>query len=313
MRTRSTTVVITGCLAASLFLASTANAQRADGLPRLPAAAGPPAEVQELQERAATRDPVRRIDRAYVLGALEKIDPGSTRPENLRRRGNRPLPGAAQAPREARAGQQQERDRPDRAKVPTREDLLREIRGMPGGPELLEKARRGGANISSNLSRPDSWLAELNPFRVREARAQSNYSVVLTPQNPKQSSPYASLKAFGASATAFSSQNIPRWTLQNYSVTKNGLVTRIDGPQAGLSIDIPTTGWYVLNYRGYGRNIAQLVHEPNPAIVRKWNYFSQNTWANYPAVVHLSAGWHYLSFIVTSGSLMLTSVSIYSL
>lgn len=311
MRTRATTVVVTGCLAASLFLASTANAQRADGPPRLPAAAGPAAEIQEMHERAAVRDPIGRIDRAYVLDALEKLEPGSTLPETLERRGNRPLSGAAQAPREARAAQQ-ERDRPDRAGVPTRENLLREIRGMPGGPELLEEARRGGANISSNASRPDEWLAGLNPFRVREARAQSNYSVVLSPQNPVQQSPYAALTAYGAFASGTAS-NIPRWTLRNYRVNKNGLVTRIDGPQAFVHVNIPTTGWYVLNYRGFGGSAAQLVHEPNPGIVNSWNYAGQGTWHNYPAILHLSAGWHHLSFIVTGGHLMLTSVSIFSL
>lgn len=308
MRTKRSLNALTVCLTVLLLLPVTVHGQQ-PSLPELPAAANPPAEIQEMEAQAARQDPGERIDRARILELLEEREPGSTRLDTPRRRQAKPLPGAARPPEIARQAEGPQERRPQ---VPTRKEILDEIRSRPGGPELLEQARRRGAKISAAPGGPGEWLALLNPFRVREAHAHTDYSLVLTPINPRQSSPYASLYVYGA--TAYGSGNSTRWQLRNWSITKNGFTTEASGPQAFLLVDIPTSGWYVLNFRGYhSGSKAVLVHEPAPGTVETWDYVRGSTYRNFPTIVYLAQGWHSLSFILTAGSLRLTAVSLYSL
>lgn len=82
---------------------------------------------------------------------------------------------------------------------PTKESLLEKIRQMPGGKEMLEEARKRGAQIGMGPVESESSLSWLNPFRVEKAEATGTFSLTLDWSNTwYSSSPYGYVGFYGA-------------------------------------------------------------------------------------------------------------------
>lgn len=311
----TTTISAAGVIAASLLLVTTVSAQPAARGATLRADPGPPADVADMLERDRANEKASGppMSRAHLVTVLERLEPGSTRPERLRERQGKSLPAAAQAPEEAREAQGRDRENRGarRADPPGRAELVKVIRALPGGAELIERARRDGAAISAGPGRAAGVLAWLNPFRVPEARAQSDYSVTVTPTQYSRYSPeYAYLWAYGAQCCSTSHIGLaaPR------SWSTGGTSNSITGPYAGLSIRVPATGWYIVNFRGvtYGAR-ASLTHGYSADVVRTFDYSNRSGTQDYPALVHLTQGHHVFYFIVTGGGMYVQQANAYSL
>jgi hypothetical protein len=275
--------------------------------PQLPAAAEPPPEVREMQqrERQARPDPLQRVTREHALQVLERLQPGATRPENL--------PAEALPAAEPPAGfaEVEERERQVRAVrdpgPPTREQLIGKIRELPGGAERLQEARRQGAPITAETSRLQAALAWLNPFAAREAWARSNFSVTVTATNRVSTNPAANLRGYG-NVTWPSHNRLDLWPRGG---TFAGMTHSRENPYAEFYVAIPADGWYIISFRGVQSGSgARLVH--GGSIVASWDYAS-SSWESYPTVLRLSQGGHWFRFVNISGWLEVESATAFSL
>ncbi len=278
--------------------------------PQLPAVASPPPEIQELEKQRPPEQPrPTPPTREELLSQLEQLKPGSTRPENLKR-GN-PLAATPTPPREMQ--ELEERKAPEAAaptRPVTREELLESIRQLPQGPQILEEAKQRGARISTLSTAVWDLLAWLNPFHVQKAWAQSTYSVTVTPASPYSSSPYAVLGFYGGIKWGTGTPGLRSWS---WSSPMSFTVTN---PIAGFGINVPTPGFYIVNFNGHSYNTKAMLNRWTGSgyqTVTTWDYSGRNERLNYPVVLELAAGYHYFYLGVTQGTLFLYQANSYSL
>lgn len=289
--------------------------------PQLPADAELADEIRQMDEleRRAGRDPVRRVTSDHLRRVLTELGERGMRQEALE---HGPLPSAGRSPRDVPELADIERGpRVPREPGPvTREHLLGVMRDLPGGREMLEEARRRGAPISVRQNRLHHVVAALNPFRVEEAWAQNNFSLTLTPSNPRSSSPYGVLAFYGG--ITFNCCSNHRVVLQGGDVTLhaggvrifghtvNSVVHSRDKPFAQLWVSIPSDGWYVLSFRGYQQASMASLHL-GTTTVRTINYSNTSaSWRDYPVLLNLQRGTHRLRLAVHEGSIQVSQVNV---
>ena len=207
---------------------------------------------------------------------------------------------------------------PSSRRHPGVQDLLNTIRNMPGGPALIDQARRDGARISQGSKKQNKWLSWFTPLFPSEAFAQTDFSVTLTPTKPE----------VGPNYLSFQYVNIPKTSdVQLLTNSKNAVIPR---SMARTWIQVPNTGWYIVNVEAIGycqSNPAMLRHlDPEKkgsgpfAGLKQWTDPPTQAWSNppgqqsYPTLVQLEAGRH--EFVFYSGHLCFMTfleTSVYSL
>jgi hypothetical protein len=271
--------------------------------PRLPAAASPPPELERLQEAQTRAEQAQKERRA--LPTVPTPPDVQREMEEVRQRA---------APQGAGA-----------QRAPSREELLQRLRDLPGGADRLEQARKRGAPIpgapgdgdtgspptASLLDRALEVLAWLNPFHIESAHAQSpSFSVSLTTPNFSSSSPSA--WAFFAGVDVWANAPNSRWV--SYT---GGSTTAIERPYAYFSVNVPTAGWYIVNFSGWGSNSKASLHHYGGGSgwqpVTGWDYSNRYENLAYPALLELAPGQHYFIFKPTQGGVLLTGIQTYSL
>jgi hypothetical protein len=200
---------------------------------------------------------------------------------------------------------------------PTRESLLEKIRNMPGGKEMLEEARKRGARIGMGPVESESALSYLNPFRVKEAEAQGSFSLTLDPSNNwSSSSPYGNLTFYGAMVySSIFTSSTPSMRLYP---TASGWATtfgiQVVNPLARLYVYVDTDGWYIVNFEAKGTSgtSVSMKHYSGGtySTVASWTY--SGTTQSCPALLELSAGYHYFYWISPS-SVYIYEANVYSL
>ena len=202
---------------------------------------------------------------------------------------------------------------PTPRKRPTKQELLEKIRQMPGGPEKIEEAKRRGARIGMGPVESESALSWLNPLRVKEAEAQSSYSLTLDPSNSwYSSSPYGSVAFHGSVNGGGWSTAAGRLYIPSSSWTTN-LGIQVTKPLAYLKANVSSDGWYIVNFEasvtsGTSVNMKHFEGGTYPT-VESW---TGSGISSYPALLELSAGWHYFYWINSSSTAYIYEVDVYS-
>ena len=183
-------------------------------------------------------------------------------------------------------------------------ELLDTIRSMPGGPALIDRARRGGARISQETQPGGDFYSWLNWLNPPEAYAQNDpantFSVTLSPAQPKVGPHYLTFRNVHI-------QNNASVLLHTHS--KNVVIPK---SLSWIWVQVPSTGWYIVNVEAKGGcqfNPATLRHrDPENrgtgpfAGLKMWTVPPVQEWNNphgqeaHPALVQLEAGNHEFAF-----------------
>lgn len=206
---------------------------------------------------------------------------------------------------------------PDQAsrQRPTRESLLEKMRQMPGGPEMLEEAKRRGARIGMGPVESESSLSWLNLFEVKEAEATGTFSLTLDPSNTwYSSSPFGSVSFYGAAAGASYSSTT---SVRLYVVSSTLTGTQVTQPSLSFTFKAPSDDWYIVNIEAWWINIANatLKHYEGGAypVVKTWDYGGKTgPTQSYPALLELTAGNHSFYWLPSS-SVYVYEVDVYSI
>ncbi len=257
--------------------------------PKLSASATPPPEVQQLEELKKAGGPPEQKSPNTRESVLEKLR--SSRSGNARPASSGPPPEVQQLEELKKAGTPPAQRQPH-----TTQELLDKIRSMPGGPEMIEEAKKRGARIGMGSDKSGPYLSYLNLFRVKEAEAQGTFSVTLNPGNNwYSSSPVAYAGFVGA---FFFPQGVPSTTpyMNLYSIsspTTTGVGTQIILPHVYFLFNAPNDGWYIINFDASGVQ-ASLMHYEGGTFptVASWNYSGRTGTQSYPAMLELTAGFH---------------------
>jgi len=158
----------------------------------------------------------------------------------------------------------------------------------------------------SDLSLPEeesTLLSWLNPFAVSEARAQTAFSLYLTPQNRYSSAPFGLMTIYGSGYTG-------SWRLYG-----NGFISvnRADvehKPYVYFATNVPAEGWYLINFEA-GRGKAKVRHQYNGPIIETWDFTNQScSTCSYLTAEYLTAGWHYFYFWPDASDIYFYSASV---
>jgi hypothetical protein len=82
-----------------------------------------------------------------------------------------------------------------------------------------------------------------------------------------------------------------------------------------MRIDIPSDGWYIVNFEGYGGNNVKLYHYEGGSLVLMptgWDSYGRTT-QDYPFLANLAAGTHYFYLVVDTSYFYLYGAGAYSL
>jgi hypothetical protein len=201
---------------------------------------------------------------------------------------------------------------------PTRESLLEKIRQMPGGKEMLEEAKKRGARLGmAKPVEPGTSLAWMNPFRVKVAEAQSSFSLTLDPSNKWYSSStggYAYIYFYGVLVDANTYNGTVVRLYPTSSTWASNFGIQVVKPLAYLNVRVDTDGWYILNFeaKGTSGSSVSMKHYEGGAYstVASWTYSGASQ--SCPALLELSAGWHYFYWI-SSSNVYVYEANVYSL
>jgi len=190
---------------------------------------------------------------------------------------------------------------------PARNVLFQKVFKQPGGKEKLQRARPKGLKLGAG-SDTTGWslssLSSLNPFRAGVAHASDGTTLYLTPQYPYKTSPfYGRLIIIGELGGYYNTYS-GRARLYNWYLGSQ-IGTRVYKPCAYLAIRVPTSGWYMINFETYNGARATLKHYVSGSgypTVQTWDERSHTGWTDHPALLNLSAGYHYLYWVVEPGT-----------
>jgi hypothetical protein len=258
-----------------------------------PASSAPPPEVQKLREARKQGEALASQKKGPNTreGVLERFR--NSRSGNAQLASSAPPPEVQKLKKGGAPSGQTPRQQP------TKEGLLEKIRNQPGGPEMIEEAKKRGARIGMGPVEPRSSLSWLDLFRVKEAEAQGSFSLTLNPGNKWSSSqPYGEVAFLGAyippgvSSTTYVMLLDDGW---NFDAQTN-----LVQPWTALSFSAPSDGWYIVNFEASGAQ-ASLKHYDERSntypTVASWNYSDRTGTQSYPALVELKAGNHYFSWV----------------
>ena len=265
-----------------------------------------PPEIEKLEKEKAP--PEKKRKQPSVNELLEKV---------------RKQPGGKEAVEKAKAGKpskkthlasdkkppeieklEKEKAPPEKKrKQPSVNELLEKVRKQPGGKEKIEAAKKSGAKIGTGSygRESSSWLDSFNLFKPKALYAQSSTSVVLTPSTPYVSIPFRAYIYIYGVLRGYR-HNSPKRERIITTHRNPQLGTIIDNPYIFLCVNIPTTGWYLINFETlYGVRACLKHYPPYPyETIRCWDQTGTG-WFDYPAVVYLKAGNHYFYWVVESG------------
>lgn len=258
----------------------------------LPAAASPPPDVAEMERRAAEKIP----------------DP----PAKGQSRG-RVLPVAAAPPPDAaEAGQTGKREIPPPPGKAKSEELLEKVRSRPGGAERVDAAKQSKvpARIQRRSGETSSLILEkLSNFVIKQAEAGETFTLDLMPQvsgtngqhrGLYSSLPYGYATAYGAVVSpAYPSNSMIYLPASNFSQFGH----QVSNPLISSTVNIPADGWYIININAYigGGNVNIHHYEGNSYVLLE-SMPGQSGWADYPTLQYLTAGYHYFYFVLTSSA-----------
>jgi hypothetical protein len=158
----------------------------------------------------------------------------------------------------------------------------------------------------SDLSLPEkesTLLSWLNPFAVSEARAQTAFSLYLTPQNRYSSTPFGLITIYGSGYTG-------SWRLYGngfISVNRSDVEHK---PYVYFATNVPAEGWYLINFEA-GRGKAKVRHQYNGPIIETWDFTNQScSTCSYLTAEYLTAGWHYFYFWPDASDIYFYSASV---
>jgi hypothetical protein len=182
------------------------------------------------------------------------------------------------------------------------------IREKAQEAQRLKTQPRGSLDPPYAVASLSSLWALLNPFWATEVLAQAGYAVTLTPQARYSSSPYAALTLHGSYASGGTS-GFSYYALQNYSSPNVG--TTITKPHAYISLSLPSAGWYLIDFYGYGKPRATL--RQSATVLESWDMTGSPTYYNHFATAeYLAQGSHSFYFTVDSAYLYFYEVTVES-
>jgi len=198
---------------------------------------------------------------------------------------------------------------------PTTRELLNKVRLLPGGEQKIQRLKQVRPNISMGLDEKGSalsWLTNLNPFRPKEAHAETD-SLTLTTQKLYSYTPfYGKIEFWG---TVYGYKNYKNYAIMHQYTTLKlsqstaGLLRQMSRslrPFVKLKVKIPSTGYYVVNFETFRGAQAYLMHRVGDTYTaeEKWDTRSDkpSLYVDHPALLHLSAGEHSLYFVLEQGT-----------
>jgi len=222
---------------------------------------------------------------------------------------------------------------------PTRSMLLDKVARQPGGQEKLKmvlpkELKSGKAPFASGFSL--TFLSELNPFKAGvahaappvgkkiltpvykksgDANASTETAVVLTPSELYKTSPFqAEMEIYGVLRSLTCGPNVA-W-LNNLNLPSG---TKIYKPCVRLDVNIPSSGWYMINFETYRGTKSTLKYIKFNGwswvydVIQTWDERNNDGYTDHPALVNLSTGWHSFYWIMepeTNGGRSFYRVSI---
>ena len=184
---------------------------------------------------------------------------------------------------------------------PTREEMEQRINSLPGGRELLQRAKGGERPTGMRGDWPENLFSWLNPFSVTAVQAQgATFSLTLSHTmnadrnrfNLSSTSPAGMLFFQGASVSSTEPGNRFSSLIRTQYSWGDGTTQTIQ-PMAQLSVVIPTEGWYIVSLYANTPGSASLRHHEGgqSPVLFTWNMGPG--WNPYSYPVYLAAGKHY--------------------
>lgn len=229
----------------------------------------------------------------------------------------RVLSGAKEMPPQARAEEEALKRAEKIGRPPGKtkaEDLLKKIHARKGGRERIEhaeKARRPGGSQKkvSAINQQPHVVDDILSFIVPQALAADAGSVTLTPtadgtygarRSLYSSSPYAYATFYGALINHYYPRN--SYVRLSTSIDKSlGKVATV--PHVKLIVRVAADGWYTLNMNAYitGSSNVSVIHSVGGNNITLESLPRESGWNDYPTLQYLSAGYHYVSWVMPQG------------
>jgi hypothetical protein len=247
------------------------------------------------RKRPSKRELLDKV--AKQAGGKEKIDKAKGKKAGDMLEASDRVPDAIEQLEKDKEKNPKDKDR----KRPSKKELLDRVAKQPGGKEKIEKAEKHGTETGMGRDQAGlsfAWLSSLNPFKAEAAKAQGAFALTLTPEVPVTSG--GAINFYGE--LSGSAQAYPNRVKLSYHYDWTGDGARgllIVKPTISVSVRVPTTGWYLLNFEFiYGQD-AHLAHFSGKGMrsVQTWNQYGETGWSDHPVVLYLAAGWHYFYFV----------------
>jgi hypothetical protein len=232
---------------------------------------------------------------------LEGLPGGREKMQNARNKAEGPVSrGRPSAPPEVGEFEQLLRDVPDPPRGrPSRQALEDLIRAQPGGPEKIQRARRGRnpnpPNGDGNALNGDSdaaWEPGPNPSSFATAPAlqafhlSTSYTLSGGRFNLYSSSPYIYTRFYGL------------WT--DYYAPSRGhatIISRSDIPEPYTHVYtqfyVPATGWYIVSATVCCSGVFGFRTSAGPNTTVLYTGTTSN-WTRHPWMAYLGTGYHYI-------------------
>lgn len=268
-----------------------------------------PPEIQALKDTKALPTRIRtRTTKNVLLNKVAKQKGGQeiVKSAQARKQGKMVMRAVTKEPPEMKQVKETEA-LPTKARVrTTRNVLLDKVARQPGGQEKLRMALPKG--LKNGKAPGTSWfslafLSELNPFKTGVAHAETDMAVVLTPNYPSKTSPFTAYLYIQGELSGKFNYSSSYARLYNYNLGST-IGTNIYKPSARLQVNISSPGWYMINFETYNGAKATLKHWNGStyAPIQTWDERSSTGYTDHPALVNLSAGWHYFYWVVEPGT-----------
>ena len=179
--------------------------------------------------------------------------------------------------------------------------------GIDKGRLSKQQRRQLVLNHPNPRIREKARLAERSLQNLPSPAPKASYSVTLSPNVRSTQDPDAYLNYYGVSVigSSFFLQNLPLITT---------IGTTVAVPQASVQLnDLPSTGWYLIDFYGTGNPTATLYTWEGADItqVESWDMTSSPTGYNhFVTAEYLEAGFHYFVFTVDTAHLYFHEVTI---
>jgi len=292
-------------LVAPRALEAGAPIQDPDFRPR-PAASQVPPDVVAAEPPGTARQPSRTSTLSELLEQIRRQPGGAAKVDRAkggRVEGSRPA-AAAPPPEVA----EQARSRPPRNPGPPSgiEELLDQVRRQAGGAAKVEAALRHAAR-GRGRSGTMAWSADELLGSEGDAVVQG-YSLNLSPSNNW----YVS----SGNRATFNGVRVDSYRLSNYSKSTNWgtFGHRVENPVVLLVVTVPRTDYYVVNFMATDALAELRRYDPatrSYPVEGSWDRRGAQGWFfDYPALIPLSQGTHYLYWVLRSGDASVVGVSV---